>query len=62
MKTFRKYSALILLALAAILCAVSNPHLRAAAADSNRSIIQHRAEKSVVSAAVAAFYRQLSGK
>ena len=46
----------------AILCAVSNPHLRAAAADSNRSIIQHRAEKSVVSAAVAAFYRQLAGK
>lgn len=46
----------------AILCAVSNPKLRADAADANRALIEKRAEKSIVAAAVAAFYRRLAGK
>lgn len=43
----------------AILCAIGNPGLRGKAAETNRELIMKRAEKSVVSAELAAFYRQL---
>ena len=43
----------------AILCAIGNPELRGKAAETNRELIKTRAEKSVVSAELAAFYRQL---
>ena len=43
----------------AILCAMENGPLRANAAEINRRLILTRAEKSVVSASLAAFYRQL---
>lgn len=46
----------------AILCAMGNAHLRRQAADMNRQLILTRAEKSVVSASLAAFYRQLAAK
>ena len=46
----------------AILCAIGNEPLRRQAAEINRQLILTRAEKSVVSAALAAFYRQLIGK
>jgi len=46
----------------AILCAIETPALRQKAEEINRDLILTRAEKSVVSAAAAAFYRQLSGK
>ena len=45
----------------AILCAIANEPLRRKAADINRDLIMTRAEKSVVSAEIAAFYRQLIG-
>ena len=45
----------------AILCAIENEPLRRRAADINRQIIKQRAEKSVISASIAAFYRQLAG-
>ena len=44
----------------AILCAMGNEPLRRKAAEQNRQLILTRAEKSVVSASLAAFYRQLS--
>ena len=44
----------------AILCAIGNEPLRQKAAEQNRQLIMTRAEKSVVSATLAAFYRQLS--
>ena len=44
----------------AILCAIGNEPLRMAAAEQNRQLILTRAEKSVVSASLAAFYRQLA--
>ena len=44
----------------AILCAMGNEPLRRRAAEQNRQLILTRAEKSVVSASLAAFYRQLS--
>lgn len=44
----------------AILCAMGNEALRRKAAEQNRQLILTRAEKSVVSASLAAFYRQLS--
>ena len=43
-----------------ILCAIGNEPLRQKAAEQNRQLIMTRAEKSVVSATLAAFYRQLS--
>jgi len=43
----------------AILCAIGNEQLRQKAAEENRQLIMTRAEKSVVSASIAAFYRQL---
>ena len=46
----------------AILCAIGNESLREQAAEKNRQLILTRAEKSVVSASLAAFYRQLIGK
>ena len=46
----------------AILCAIGNESLREQAAEKNRELILTRAEKSVVSASLAAFYRQLIGK
>ncbi len=45
----------------AILCAMENSSLREQAAEKNRRIIRERAEKSVISASLAAFYRQLAG-
>lgn len=46
----------------AILCAIGNPSLREQAAEENRQIILTRAEKSVVSASLASFYRRLADK
>ena len=46
----------------AILCAIGNEELRRQAAEENRMLILRRAEKSVVSTSIAAFYRQLIGK
>ena len=46
----------------AILCAIGNETLRQQAAEQNRQLILTRAEKSVVSANLAAFYRQLAEK
>ena len=46
----------------AILCAIGNESIREQAAEKNRELILTRAEKSVVSASLAAFYRQLIGK
>ena len=46
----------------AILCAIGNQPLREQAAEINRQLIMTRAEKSVVSASLAAFYRQLISK
>lgn len=43
----------------AILCAIGSPALREQAAEMNRGLIMTRAEKSVISASMAAFYRQL---
>ncbi len=43
----------------AIICAIMNERLRVQAAEQNRQLILARAEKSVVSASLAAFYRQL---
>lgn len=45
----------------AILCAIGNEAFRQKAADQNRYLIKTRAEKSIVSAKIAAFYRQLIG-
>ena len=46
----------------AILCAIGNEPLRQKAAEENRQLIMTRAEKSVISAKLAAFYRQLIAK
>ena len=46
----------------AVLCAIGNESLRSQAAEINRQLIMTRAEKSVVSASLAAFYRQLISK
>ncbi len=43
----------------AILCAIGNESLRQQAAEETRQLIMTRAEKSVISAKLAAFYRQL---
>ncbi len=43
----------------AVICAIGNEKLRAQAAEQNRQLIIERAEKAVVSASLAAFYRQL---
>ncbi|MBQ6343043.1 MAG: glycosyltransferase [Anaerolineaceae bacterium] len=43
----------------AILCSIGNESLRQQAAEENRQLIMTRAEKSVISAKLAAFYRQL---
>ena len=44
----------------AVICAIGNERLRIQAAEQNRQLILDRAEKSVVSASLAAFYRQLA--
>ena len=46
----------------AILCAMGNHALREQAAEENRQLILTRAEKSVVSASLSSFYRQLAEK
>ena len=43
----------------AVICAIGNEQLRIQAAEQNRRLIMTRAEKSVVSASLAAFYRRL---
>ncbi len=43
----------------AVICAIGNEQLRMQAAEQNRELIMARAEKSVVSASLAAFYRRL---
>ena len=43
----------------AVICAIGNDRLRMQAAEQNRRLIMTRAEKSVVSASLAAFYRRL---